>query len=94
MMKLLFTPVSIVSGLLAGVAAKKLFKGVWALFDEQEPPKPDRRGVPWPKLVAALVIEGAVFRVVKGAVDHAARDLFASFTGKWPGTEAEESGNE
>jgi Protein of unknown function (DUF4235) len=87
-MKLLFRPVSIVSGLLAGLVGKKLFERVWALVDEKDPPQPDQRGVSWPKLVAALMIEGAVFRLVKGAVDHVARGWFAGLTGRWPGTAA------
>jgi hypothetical protein len=87
-MKLFFIPVSMISRLLAGLAGKKLFERVWAVVDETDPPKPDQRGVSWLKLVAALAIEGAVFRLVKGAVDHAARGWFAGLTGKWPGTEA------
>lgn len=91
-MKLLFTPVSIISGLFAGLVSKKLFERMWAVIDEREPPQPDQRGVPWPKLIAALVIEGAVFRLVKGAVDHAARGWFAGLTGRWPGTEGNDPG--
>lgn len=90
-MKLLFTPVSIVSGLIAGMTGRKLFERVWALIDEAAPPRPDQRGVAWSKLLAALVIEGALFRLVKGAVDHAARGWFAGLTGRWPGTETTES---
>ncbi len=37
------------------------------------------------KLIAALAIEGAIFRVVKGLTDHGARRGFASLTGRWPG---------
>ena len=40
-----------------------------------------------PKLAAALVIEGAIFRLVKGLFDHAARSGFARWTGAWPGEE-------
>jgi len=88
MAKLFFTPVSIVSGLFAGLISKKLFERVWALVDREDPPQADQRGVPWLKLIAALAIEGAVFRTVKGAVNHAARSWFAGLTGRWPGTDA------
>jgi hypothetical protein len=89
-MKLLFAPISIVSGLIAGLLGRKAFARLWAVLDEDEPPKPERRGVSWPKLVGALALEGAVFRLVKGAVDHASRGGFAKLTGKWPGEEAAE----
>jgi len=89
-MKLIFTPFSIVLGLIAGVIGKKVFEQVWGLIDEEEPPSPEHRKFSWPKLVAALVLEGAIFRLVKGLVDHGARSSFAGLTGSWPGEEAPE----
>ena len=89
-MKLLFAPVSIVSGLIAGLLGRKVYARIWALVDKEEPPKPEHRRVSWPKLVGALALEGAVFRLVKGAVDHGSREGFAKLTGKWPGKEAPE----
>lgn len=87
-MKLLFAPISIVAGLLAGLAGAKIFERLWGLFDEEEPPKPEHREFSWPKLVAALAFEGAIFRLVKGLTDHGARSTFARATGTWPGEEA------
>lgn len=89
-MKLIFTPFSIVFGILAGILAKKVFEEVWGLVDEEEPPKPEHRFFSWPKLIAALAVEGAIFRLVKGLVDHGARSSFAKLTGFWPGEEAPE----
>jgi xanthosine utilization system XapX-like protein len=89
-MKLIFAPVSIVLGLIAGLVGKKLFEGVWGLIDEEEPPSSEHRELSWPKLVAALVLEGAIFRLVKGLVDHGSRSSFARLTGTWPGEEAPE----
>jgi len=89
-MKLLFAPISIVSGLVAGLLGRKAFARLWAVVDQEQPPKPERRRVSWPKLAGALALEGAVFRLVKGAIDHAVRGGFAKLTGKWPGEEAPE----
>ena len=87
MQKLLYKPVGIVSGLLAGLLGRRLFARLWALADKAEPPKPENR-VAWPKLLGALALEGAVFRLVKGAADHASRRWFAKRTGRWPGEES------
>jgi Protein of unknown function (DUF4235) len=87
-MKLLFAPISLVSGLITGLLARKLFERVWKLFDKEDPPRAEDRQVTWRKLSAALLIEGAVFRLVKGAVDHGTRQGFARLTGRWPGEEA------
>ncbi|HEX4668482.1 MAG TPA: DUF4235 domain-containing protein [Solirubrobacterales bacterium] len=90
-MKLVFTPLSIVLGLVAGMVGKKIFERLWGLVDEEEPPRPEHREFAWPKLIAALVFEGAIFRLVKGLVDHGARRSFAKATGSWPGEESPES---
>lgn len=58
------------------------------MVDDQEPPSPEHREFSWPKLVAALLVEGAIFRLVKGLTDHGARRTFAKATGTWPGEEA------
>ena len=89
-MKLIFAPIGIVAGLLAGLLAKKSFERVWAVFDEEPPPKPDQHDAGYPKLLAALAVEGAVFRLTKGAVDHGARRAFERTTGRWPGEEPDD----
>jgi hypothetical protein len=88
--KLLFIPVSVLGGLIAGLIAKKSMEFVWGLVDDQEPPDSEHREVQWPKLIAALALEGAIFRAVRGASDHLARGAFARATGVWPGEERPE----
>ncbi len=88
--KVVFLPVSVGGGLLAGLVGKKLFGSIWGLIDDQEPPKSEHRTVELPKLAAALVIEGAVFSLIRGLVDHGSRHAFTRLTGAWPGDEAPE----
>lgn len=85
MVKLLFIPVSVAAGLLAGFVGKKTFDQVWGLIDEEEPPDSKHRDVPWGRLLLAGAIQGAIFRAVKEATDHAARGAFYRATGTWPG---------
>jgi hypothetical protein len=89
-MKVLFAPIGMLAGLLAGFLAQKGFERVWSAIDDQEAPEPEDRRVSYSKLAAALVLEGAIFRLVKGMVEHGARAGFASVTGSWPGEEGEE----
>jgi hypothetical protein len=89
-MKFIFAPVSIILGFIAGMLGKKVFEQVWGLIDDVEPPKPEHREFSWPKLVTALVVQGAIFSLVKGLVDHATRSSFAKVTGRWPGEERPE----
>jgi hypothetical protein len=90
MAKLLFIPVSVASGLLAGFLSKKIFDQLWGLVDEEEPPDSKHREIDWRKLLIAAAIQGAVFRAVKEGVDHYSRVGFEHTTGRWPGEERPE----
>ena len=85
MTKLLYRPFSILAGILAGVTSKRTFDVLWRRIDRQPPPRPDEQGVRPGKLALALLLEGAVFRAVRGLIDHGSRRSFAKLTGRWPG---------
>jgi hypothetical protein len=89
-MKFAFMPVSIAGGVLAGLITKKIFEQIWGLVDEEEPPDAKHRHIDYRKLAVALLIEGAIFRLTRGFVDHSSRRGFARLTGSWPGEEAPE----
>lgn len=83
--KLVFLPFSIGGGLLAGLIGKKIFALIWGLIDDQDPPQSEHRNVHFGKLALALAIEGALFSLVNGLVDHGSRHAFTRLTGAWPG---------
>jgi hypothetical protein len=87
MAKVMFIPVSIISGLIAGLVGRKLFDFIWGVFDDQEPPNAGDREIDMRKLAGALVAQGAIFAVTRGVVDHLARRSFYNATGAWPGEE-------
>ena len=89
-MKFVFLPVSIIGGLIAGLIGKKIFEQIWGLIDDQEPPDAKHRDIKYAKLAVALLLEGALFRLVRGFFDHGARHGFNRMTGTWPGEEAPE----
>lgn len=91
-MKFVFAPISIGAGLLAGLVAQKIFERIWAVVDDEDPPEPDNREVRVLKLLAALAVEGAIFRLVKGLTDRGARKAFAGVTGTWPGDDPAREG--
>jgi hypothetical protein len=88
--KFLFLPFSIMSGLIAGFISKKVFEQIWGLIDKEEPPEAQHREVSVLKMAAALALEGAIFRAVRGLTDHGSRHGFAKATGSWPGEERPE----
>jgi Protein of unknown function (DUF4235) len=90
MSKLILTPIGLVAGLLAGQIASKMFDFIWSRFTDEEAPEPDQRDIAWPLLVAALIVEGAIFRVTRGLVDRGVRKGYYRLTGSWPGEERPE----
>jgi hypothetical protein len=86
-MKLIYKPFGIVMGILAGIASKKIFEKIWALIDDEEPPKATTRESPLPKVLAAAAVQGVTFKVTRAAVDRAGARGFANLTGTWPGEE-------
>ena len=83
----LFTPISVGLGLLAGIVANKVFTRIWAEIIDEEPPDPKHREISGWQLVGALLLQGAIQRLIRGGVDHGLRHAFARRQGIWPGEE-------
>jgi Protein of unknown function (DUF4235) len=90
MSKLLFIPFSVIGGILAGAIGKKIFELIWGVIADEEAPEPKHREISLPKLIAALILEGAIFRAIRGLIDHGSRHAFERMTGAWPGEEQPE----
>jgi Protein of unknown function (DUF4235) len=84
--KLWYKPVGLALGALAGAAAGFAFKQVWQLVsgDQDAPDATDEeRG--WAEVLAAAALQGAIFAVVKAAVDRGGAAGVRQLTGRWPG---------
>lgn len=89
-MKFIFLPISIAGGLAAGQLSKKIFDLVWGKIDHEDAPHPKYRDIDMRKMAIALLIEGALFSLIKGLFEHASRRGFERATGSWPGEERPE----
>ena len=89
MFKLLYKPVDLIAGMVAGLLAGLVFKQAWKLTGRGEAPSPtdERRG--WREILVAATLHGAIFAVVKAAVDRGAAEGTRRLTGIWPGDEGE-----
>lgn len=84
-MNLLFKPVSLVASMAAGALAAVAFRQAWKLIsgDDDAPDATDEeRG--WGEVIAAAAIQGAIFAVVRAAVDRAGAASVRQLTGSWP----------
>jgi hypothetical protein len=83
--KLLYKPLSMAFGVAGGLLAGLLFKQVWkAVAGEDEAPEATSRDYGWGEVLAAAALQGAIFAVVKAAVDRGGAAGVRRLTGKWP----------
>ncbi|GAA2522262.1 DUF4235 domain-containing protein [Pilimelia columellifera subsp. columellifera] len=81
-----YKPVGLVLGVGAGLIAGAIFKQVWRVAggrDEAPHATDEKRG--WGEVLAAATVQGAIFAVVKAAVDRGGATAVQRLTGRWPG---------
>jgi hypothetical protein len=92
MIKLVYKPVSLLVSVLSGILAGAIFKRIWKLAArEDDAPKATdaRRG--WHEILPAAALQGAVYAVVKAAVDRGAAEGAHKLTGVWRGENGEQA---
>jgi len=80
-----YKPVGVLAGAGAGVLAGVLVKQAWKLISGS-PDTPDARDEQrgWGEVLAAAALQGAVFAIVKAAVDRGGAVGVRRLTGRWP----------
>ncbi|MEW2579484.1 DUF4235 domain-containing protein [Streptomyces syringium] len=84
--KVAYKPVGMLLGAVSGAVAGAVFKQVWTVVghDEDTPDATDQdRG--WQEILIAAALQGAIFAVVKAAVDRGGATAVHRLTGTWPG---------
>ncbi|MFB6396765.1 DUF4235 domain-containing protein [Polymorphospora lycopeni] len=84
--KLAYRPVGLVLGAAAGMLAGAAFRQVWKLIDsEDDAPSATDEDRGWGEILIAAAIQGAIFAVVRAAVDRGGATGVRRLTGHWPG---------
>ncbi len=86
--QLLYRPVGITSSIIGGLIAGQVFKQVWKRASPGS--KPDAPGAlqseyRMREVLVAAAVQGAIFAVVKAAIDRGGARAFQRWTGEWPG---------
>ena len=84
-MKLLYKPIGIILGIIAGLLGRKAFDFVWTKIDDEEPPEPTTEETSWRRVLAAAAVQGVIFRTTRVAVDRYGAIAWRYVTGTWPG---------
>jgi hypothetical protein len=84
--KLIYRPFGLFFSVLGGIVAGAVFKQIWKrVSDKEDPPKPKESEYSWRELLPAAMLQGALFGLVKAAVDRSGARAFEKLTGSWPG---------
>jgi hypothetical protein len=85
MTKLLYKPFGMLISVLGGLTAGAVFKRLWRLVTgEAEAPSATTREYGWGKVLLAALLEGAIFGLVKAAIDRSGAVAFSKLAGRWP----------
>jgi hypothetical protein len=87
--KILYRPVGLMSSVVGGLIAGALFRQVWkraAPGEKRDPPTALETSYPFKEILLAAAVQGAIFSVVKTAIDRQGARLFEKWTGEWPGS--------
>ena len=86
MAKLIYRPFGLLFSVLGGLLAGAAFRQVWKRVSGKESsPKPKESAYGWRELLPAAALQGALFGLVKAAVDRSGARAFERLTGSWPG---------
>lgn len=84
-MNLVYKPFGTLAGAVGGMAAHAVFQQVWRRASgEDEAPQAKSRDYGWQEVLLAAALQGAIFGVVKAAVDRGGATVYQRVTGHWP----------
>jgi hypothetical protein len=84
-MGLIYKPIGIVLGIVAGLLGRKAFDFVWTKIDDEEPPEPKTEQTSWRRVLAVAALQGVIFRTVRVTIDRYGAIGWRYLTGTWPG---------
>ncbi|MFG2981272.1 DUF4235 domain-containing protein [Streptomyces sp. NPDC048258] len=84
--KIAYKPVGLALGAVSGMLAGVAFKQAWKILGhEEDAPDATDEDRTWQEILLAAALEGAIFAVVKAAVDRAGATATRRLTGTWSG---------
>jgi len=84
--KVLYKPLSLFTSVLGGILAGLMFRQIWARVgdDRDTPPEPKDLSADIREVLIAAALQGAVFGLVKAAVDRAGAQGYRALTHQNP----------
>src|SRR5215467_6232743 len=88
MSKIVYKIIGLLSGALAGILASAIVKKVWQITpgEDEAPDATDTRRS-WGEILTAAALQGAIFAVIRAAVERDTATGTEKLTGEQPGAE-------
>jgi len=84
--KILYRPFGLASSIVGGLVAGTVFKQTWRrVRGEDDAPSALQSEYGWRQVLVSAALQGAVYALVKAAIDRAGAQAFERWTGEWPG---------
>ena len=83
--KLFYRAITSGVAVLGGIVATTIFHRIWRASANEEAPSATDPRRSWPEILIAAAIDGAIFAVVKAALDRTIATATRELTGTWPG---------
>ena|SRR6516225_6096252 len=92
--KVSYKAVDLIADMAGGLAVGLIFNRAWSIIEQgDDVPRPTDEQRGWREILLAASLQGAIFALVKAAVDRGIAEGTRKLTGIWPGDEGQQPGN-
>jgi hypothetical protein len=83
-MRLLYKPIDLLLKSISKRLSLRLFRALWSVVDEHDPPSAATAQASWPKLLGASALQAVSCAVTHTTADRLGASAFHWLTGSWP----------
>ena len=92
--KVSYKAVDLIASVIAGLGVSLIFNRAWRVIQRgDDAPKPTDEQRSWWVILLAAGLQGAIFALVRAAVDRGIAEGTRKLTGIWPGDEGQQPGS-
>ena len=92
--KVSYKAVNLIASVVGGLVVGVIFNRAWSIIEQgDDVPRPTDEQRGWREILLAAGLQGAIFALVKAAVDRGIAEGTRKLTGIWPGDEGQQPGN-
>ena len=91
--KVSYKAVNLIASIVGGLVVGLIFNRAWSVIEQGEDvPRPTDEQQGWREILLAAGLQGAIFALIKAAIDRGTAEGTRKLTGIWPGHEGRQPG--